>query len=597
MNQPQRILAMFTTVSMMACNFITDEELAYRMGGDGSCSTVWYLDADGDGFGGEDSLVACAAPGAEYIQQTGDCNDQDAAISPEAIEDCATEIDEDCDGTRNTGSPDTVDPLSCVDWYADRDADGFGDDFDVRCNCTGGDVYTVRQGGDCEDQIAIVNPEQPEVCGDGWDNNCDGSANGCGYTEAFSLIESQWIVGEADQAYAGSNLAMGPLLKTGAAAALILSTGCANDYGCIDVFDADTINTADDILSTSDALLRITGESDSDFGHQIYPFTNLVDTEDVDLLVSAPNWIDTEGRTVGKVYLFEGPLVDSRPASDAYSAFVGAGEGDQFGSALSHVGNQVWIGAMGSDLGAINGGAVYVYATIGEALVHQMTATEPSMRFGSSLSQPADLNGDGIADIAVGAYGANDSKGAVHVFWNAAGLTALAPSDSDVAWNGSVPNEEAGRRVEVVGDITGDGYTNLLISAPNASRAYIVSANQVSTSLLDEATVTVIGEEGTALGSSIAQVGDFNGDGQSDVVLGGFIGSQIAIAYGPLLGTYTADDLIVMQNRGSDQLGWSLAGGLDLTGDDVNDILVGAKTASEGLNKNGVVFMMTGRGL
>jgi len=40
-----------------------------------------------------------------------------------------------------------------------------------------------------------------------------------------------------------------------------------------------------------------------------------------------------------------------------------------------------------------------------------------------------------------------------------------------------------------------------------------------------------------------------------------------------------------------------LAGGVDITGDAVSDLLVGARTASDGLNKNGVVFLLEGRGL
>ena len=137
----------------------------------------------------------------------------------------------------------------------------------------------------------------------------------------------------------------------------------------------------------------------------------------------------------------------------------------------------------------------------------------------------------------------------------------------------------------------------MAISATNGSRVYVVSALEGGDRLLDQAPVTLVGESGSALGSAVANVGDFNGDGQSDLVVGGFIASQVAIVYGPLNGTYTPSEQVVLQNRGSDQLGWSLAGGIDFTGDDVSDIFVGAQTASEGFNKNGVVFMLEGRGL
>lgn len=580
----------------VACNFITDEELAYRQGGNSDCSDIWFLDVDGDGVGGTISLFACESPGSEYTQTTGDCDDENPTVSPLELEDCSTPIDEDCDGTPNAVDPVEKEPSSCIEWFADRDEDFFGDDLDVRCNCVAEDVYTALEGGDCYDQLSTVNPDQTEVCGDGFDNDCDGSANGCGYTEDFLLTDAQLIRGDTAQAYAGSNVLMGLFLSDEQPAVLVLSSGAENGVGRIDVFDAETLNTATTTLETTDGLSSIVGESDSDFGESIVGYNDIRGTSDVDLLVSAPGWTGSDGRILGKVYVIEGPLRGNIAAANAEVTLVGTGDGDRFGSAISTVGSQIWVGAQGADLGAVNAGGVFVYSASGE-LEASLLGTEPSMRFGASISRSTDFNGDGMDDVAVGAFGANGSKGSAFVYWNAGTLMAIDPNDADVAWNGTIPNEEAGRRVQVLGDVTGDGYSNLLIAAPNESRVYIVSAETSSTTLLDMAPIVIEGGAETALGFSTTEMGDFNGDGQVDVVLGGFLGSQIAIAYGPLLGTYTAEDLVVLENRGSDQLGWSLAGGVDITGDTVSDLLVGARTASDGLNKNGVVFLLEGRGL
>ena len=596
-NFPLLFCRLFPCLTLgVACNFITDEELAYRQGGTTDCSDVWFLDVDGDGVGGAVSLFACESPGGEYTQITGDCDDENPTVSPLEIENCNTPVDEDCDGTPNAFDPVEKEPLSCIEWFADRDEDFFGDDLDVRCDCVADDVYTVLEGGDCYDQLSTVNPDQTEICGDGFDNDCDGSANGCGYTEEFLLTDAQLIRGDMAQAYAGSNLLMGFLLSDGQPAILVLSSGVDNGVGRIDVFDADTLNTAMTTLETTDGLSSILGESDSDFGESIVGYNDIRGTADVDLLVSAPGFVAADGRALGKVYLMEGPLRGNRSAVNSEVTLVGSGDGDRFGCALSTVGNQIWVGAQGADLGAVNAGGVFVYSASGE-LEASLLGTEPSMRFGASISRSADFNGDGMDDIAIGAFGANGGKGSAFVYWNAGSLIAVDPNDADVAWNGSIPNEEAGRRVQVLGDVTGDGYTNLLVSAPNESRVYIVSAESSSTALLDTAPILIEGAPGSALGFSTTEMGDFNGDGQADVVLGGFLGSQIAIAYGPLFGTYMVDDLVVLENRGSDQLGWSLAGGVDITGDMISDLIVGARTASDGLNKNGVVFLLEGRGL
>jgi len=105
-------------------------------------------DADGDGCGGEQ-----------------DCNDDDDAVHPAAIETCDG-IDDDSDGV-----VDEEDATGAPTWYADVDGDGFGDSEAavVACNQPSG---AVAGDSDCDDSDASTNPEADEVC-DGIDNDCD----------------------------------------------------------------------------------------------------------------------------------------------------------------------------------------------------------------------------------------------------------------------------------------------------------------------------------------------------------------------------------------------------------------------------------------
>lgn len=66
--------------------------------GEEECETVFYADADGDGFGNQDdTIIACDAP-AGYVDSPGDCNDSDASIKPGATDVCDG-IDRNCDGS------------------------------------------------------------------------------------------------------------------------------------------------------------------------------------------------------------------------------------------------------------------------------------------------------------------------------------------------------------------------------------------------------------------------------------------------------------------------------------------------------------------
>lgn len=125
------------------CDGATDEDF------------LWYVDADGDGFGaaGSEAVLSCTQP-PNTAAQAGDCDDARSSVFPGAAEVCDG-LDNDCDGTADED----------FFWFVDADADGFGDPATVQYSCTPmpGRITT---GGDCDDaNAAITTPGS--ACNDG----------------------------------------------------------------------------------------------------------------------------------------------------------------------------------------------------------------------------------------------------------------------------------------------------------------------------------------------------------------------------------------------------------------------------------------------
>ena len=109
------------------------------------------VDVDADGFS---------------VEQ--DCDDNNAAVNPGATETCDG-LDNNCD--------DAVDEAGGTAWYADSDADGFGNPANATTACTA-PAGSVADNTDCDDDDANVNPDAPEVCdANAVDEDCDGRAN------------------------------------------------------------------------------------------------------------------------------------------------------------------------------------------------------------------------------------------------------------------------------------------------------------------------------------------------------------------------------------------------------------------------------------
>ncbi|MDP2305619.1 MAG: MopE-related protein [Pseudomonadota bacterium] len=143
-----------------------DDDCDGSIDGDSLDASLWYADVDGDTFGDVGTAaLACAAPRG-FIADASDCDDEAAVVYPGAPEVC-NERDDDCDATSDEDATDAS------RWYADVDADGFGDPADVVFGCSA-PLGRVANAEDCDDSDAAVSPRGVEVCNE-VDDDCDGT--------------------------------------------------------------------------------------------------------------------------------------------------------------------------------------------------------------------------------------------------------------------------------------------------------------------------------------------------------------------------------------------------------------------------------------
>ena len=155
------------------CNEIVDDGLG----------SLFYVDADADGFGNSDNTILLCSIQQGYSSVDGDCNDYNENVYPQAPESC-DEIDNDCDGI--------VDEDVQQTFYLDTDSDGYGDPLSTVLACSAPEG-AVSNNQDCDDVNSEVSPVADEVC-DEMDNDCDGLVD-----EAGALGSSTWYMdGDGD---------------------------------------------------------------------------------------------------------------------------------------------------------------------------------------------------------------------------------------------------------------------------------------------------------------------------------------------------------------------------------------------------------------
>jgi len=431
--------------------------------------------------------------------------------------------------------------------YYDQDEDGYGDSDVSVLSCSSHMLGYVNNGSDCDDDDATINPNKA------WYEDQDGD----GYGDRGS-----WVV------------------------------GCEPPEGYV---------------------------------------SDLTDCDDADLLVhpgvveicfdGVDNNCDGSPNSCSVTGIFE--------VADISTKFFGEVEGDYAGWQVAggdFDGNGVGdfiIGAIGDDTNGSGSGAVYLYynGVSDDQLDLSLADTKILGSYqldslGESSVSAGDVNADGYEDLLVGAYKRSynfDHAGAVYLFYGPIQNSQfVGEEEADAIFIGEDESDFAGGRVKGAGDVNGDGYDDILISAIGG-KVYGIDLGKVyliygpidsGIHYLSDANAIFVGESSSSYTGYSLSAGDVNGDGYSDIMIGGMYydtngnGSGSAyLIYGPIEdGNYDLANIDVkFRGESAEDIAGvdvSLAG--DINGDGYDDVMIGAMYNDANGSNSGAAYLFYG---
>ncbi len=500
-------------------------------------ANTYYSDSDGDGFGDPSAGNDACYISSGYVEDDTDCDDSDAAINPDADEICNDGVDNNCSGgfdacTMDVSDADTIllgnaandqgaYSLTTVgDWNADglddllvtarsagstagvnylyyghSDIDTWGQ-LIMDTNAAGGADVTFT-GAAAGDYAAVSSAGTLDMNGDGAVDIAVGSASPdtergavwMVFGDYSSVPSGDLSLADADATWSGISAydrAAGP---NGLAYLGDLDGDSYNDMviGANSADDGGTSSGTAYVVygpmsagdhSLSDVDTYVYGDAASDrFGKAVASVGDTTGDGTPDLVVGTLY----AGTYAGAVYVFDSEITTASLASDVAGAiYTGEDLSDYAGTSVTDAGDQngdgyadILIGATRDDTGGSDAGAGYLVlggtasGDLGAVNYAKFYGTVTSGNLGSSVAGTDDYDGSGTPAVMVGATSVSSGAGAAYL-WLGAMSGNVAASAADAVFTGTDPSDAAGAIVQFSGDLDGSGMPYMLIGTYQA---------------------------------------------------------------------------------------------------------------------------------
>jgi GEVED domain/FG-GAP-like repeat/Cadherin domain/FG-GAP repeat len=409
-----------------------------------------------------------------------------------------------------------------------------------------------------------------------------------------------------------------------------------------------TITKPSDLTASSEKTRKIASSTsgapslaNSDYFGRSVTAIGDVDGDGVADLAVGANGDDTGGAGQGAIHiLFMNANGTIKAREEIDDADISLANGDYFGSSTASLGDldgdgvpDIAVGLERADYGGTNRGAVYVVflrsngteRTTGR--ISDLHTGGPDLSdgdyFGRSVSSIGDFDGDGLTDLAIGAYGDDTggiNRGAIYLFFLRADGFGKSHVKIASGTNGGptfANGDHFGSSVASIGDLDGDGVTDLAVSAvgddtggSDRGAVHILFMNADGTVKSRQKIASGVGggpalTNGDQFGRSVAGVGDLDGDGVRDMAVGAYYddtgGSNRGAIYLLLMntnGTVKSSHKIASgvgdgpALANDNRFGVSISSLGDLDGDGIVDLAVGANFDDTGGTNRGAVHLL-----